>query len=718
MRGMRGACLHCGAPVDAPAGAPAACGPRCQGAHALLVERGLERAYALAGGTLPRARPPSPRAWLPELLERARDTGLVAVEVEGAGAAGALIIEELAAGRGVACRVDPGSGRLEAGLAGDLPAFLDDVERVGFGVRPERPARGPRDDLFARTVLAVGLAAAAAVLAVLHRGPSALPLLFVVATASLTVAGSWLLRGAARAFARGVPHLDLPIFLGAVVTYGGAVASAILAPDPAPFAAVSVLLALALGARLLARRLVREGFPGASALDGLVVHPLHRDAVGTAAAGAVRAGDRLLILPKEILPVPARLAGHDDVSFSLAWLTGDGAPRAFRAGDTVPAGARLAGGAAAVVDAADDAARSPLPSLLAARDCGDGTTALWGRYATASTVGILLLAAVAGVSWWGAGPARAVAVATAVVLAASPFAAGVAAPLLDGLVAARLRRLGVLVRGPDAVERLLGVDRALLDATGKVVLTEPRLDSASDKALASLDAVDRQTLFDLCARSSHPKSRAVAAFLRAREPSLRLTRVDVEEQPGLGVHARALGAHFAGDALWRGGARLVQLAFVEQPTAESRDQAAALAARGVIVEHTAPGARPDDKSALVRSLGGKRVLFVGDGAGDAPAFAAAGVTAAPAFGRPALSARADFVFLGGGAGPLAAIVDVARSARRAALAAATLSGVSGAAWIALAMAGRMTPGLAAVALPAAAVAAALVTCLMPAPRRP
>jgi Cu2+-exporting ATPase len=134
----------------------------------------------------------------------------------------------------------------------------------------------------------------------------------------------------------------------------------------------------------------------------------------------------------------------------------------------------------------------------------------------------------------------------------------------------------------------------------------------------------------------------------------------------------------------------------------SGDRAAAaepIASRlGVVSWHA--GIRPAGKVAFLDELKaqGRCVLMVGDGINDVAALAAAHASLAPISAADISQARSDAVFVGESLAPVAATVRMARRARRAMLQNLALAVVYNAIAVPIAMAGIVTPLIAAAAM--------------------
>jgi Cu2+-exporting ATPase len=378
----------------------------------------------------------------------------------------------------------------------------------------------------------------------------------------------------------------------------------------------------------------------------------------------------------------------------------------------------------------------------------------WQRLSKIYVLAVLVVAAAALVGWWAATGdlSRALSVATAVLIVTCPCAFGIAAPLAYEMAQAGLRRRGLFVRRGSFLERARSVRRVVFDKTG--TLTTGALALANPEALAGLSVDARQVLYDLVARSGHPKSTAIREALDARAPLALRPEVTALESPGLGVEARV------GGRLWRLGAaawvvpgqhvdpacdvifgcdgRLVAAlrtserlrpdaaseirrleadgceVWLLSGDASSRVEAAG-ATGGVPSGRCVGDQMPRDKADFLRAHDRRDTLFVGDGVNDAVALDVAHTSGTPAVDRPYVPARADFFFVTAGLGPIRlalrtsrVLAQVVRADLAIALAYNTLT-------VGLAVCGRMSPLACAVLMPVSSLTTifATVVCLSP-----
>jgi Cu2+-exporting ATPase len=327
------------------------------------------------------------------------------------------------------------------------------------------------------------------------------------------------------------------------------------------------------------------------------------------------------------------------------------------------------------------------------------------------------------VGWYllgGVPLSQALLTASAVLIVTCPCALALAVPAVQVIATARLFRSGILLKSGTALERLAEVDTVVFDKTG--TLTEPSLALVRD----GVDPAALRDAVSLAAHSRHPLARALVAAggsVHAAD--------DVEEHPGLGVSgggmrlgsAAFVGAISEGSCsgpelfLGRSGMAPVRFSFAERPRHDaaetisllremglhvrllSGDRAASVAriAAAVGIDDWQAECSPMDKVAVLRRMGG-RVLMVGDGLNDAPCLAEAHVSVSPATAADISQTIADAVFQGTGLRAVADLVITARRARRLMRGNISLSLVYNLLMVPLAVAGLVTPWLAAAAM--------------------
>ena len=209
-------------------------------------------------------------------------------------------------------------------------------------------------------------------------------------------------------------------------------------------------------------------------------------------------------------------------ALDLSLLTGESVPVEAGPGDGV-AGATLNVGGTLVVRATAVGADTRLARITALVTDAQAGKARAQRLADAVAgvfVPVVLAIAVCVLGFWlgaGASAADAVAAAVAVLVVACPCALGLATPTALLAATGRGAQLGILVRGPEALESLRRVDTVVLDKTG--TLTGGRMELLRTTVAPGQDP---QLVLRLAGAvehaSEHPVGRAVAAAAR-RESS-------------------------------------------------------------------------------------------------------------------------------------------------------------------------------------------------------
>jgi len=754
------ACAHCGAPL--PAGASRFCCAGCEGAHRLVQGLGLEAFYARATGAAPRPDPDAPRH---DLTSRAVPDGKggheIALLVGGITcAACAWLIEQVLAREPDVtwARQALSTRRLMIrwnGPADRANAFGARLAALGFTVAPfDSSCLASADDNEAMRLLrAIGVAAFASMNVMLvsvavwtgnasgDMGPATRSLMHWLAALIGLPAIFWcglpFYRSAVEALRAGRANMDVPISLGVLLTAAMSL-SETLRNGPYTYfdSAVSLVFLLLVG-RFLDRRMrarARRAAAQLLALNRAPVSVLGEDGLARPRApDAVRPGERVLVAAGERIGVDGIvLSGRSEIDTAL--ITGESVPRPVEPGATVQAGTlNLAAPLTVRVTASGSGtALAAIVRMMEAAEAGRGRVReLADRVAGWYTPVVHALAAATFLLWWGwfgQDWQPALVNAVAVLIITCPCALGIAVPAVHVAAAGRLLQAGVLVSSGSALDRLAEVDAAVLDKTGTLTRGRPVLLpgdwSDGDLALAG----------SLAAASRHPLARALAAAAGvaaaegvAEHPGEGLSRVTPAGTVKLGSAAFVGAAAGEGMELWLAvpGRAPVAFRFVDAPRPDAAEAVALLRRAGLAVELLSGDRRPAveraaaaagierwraeaDPAAKLAHLAslresGHRVLMVGDGLNDAPALAAAHVSASPATGADIAQAAADIVFQGERLSAVPLALSVARKAARLVRQNIAISLAYNAVAVPVAVAGLVTPLIAAAAMAASSI---------------
>lgn len=632
----------------------------------------------------------------------------------------------------------------------DLVAYARDIQRFGYLLGPVHGGGGSVLGALTRKLGLCGFLALNAMLFALPRylGMEAGDVLmalfdmlsFGLATVSIVIGGGYFFRRAFAALRAGVLHIDLPISLGLIFAYAGSTVAWLRDQHSLNyFDFVCVFTFLMLLGRWLQERALEAN---RRRLLGLRLSPgrvrVERDGVESeVGAEALVAGDQFWIARNQLVPVRSRLRGNG-AAFALNWITGEPVPRQFAAGDMVPSGARSLDEGDLPFEALEGWGNSQLSALLRI-DAERGWRNRGLEKLIRVYLSVVLMLALAGFLAWGlvAGAwLSAFQVMISVLVVSCPCAIGVALPLLDDIAAARMQQYGVYLREGSLWARLRHVAVLLFDKTGTVTLETLRL--AEPEALAGLSPPARSHLLKLVERSLHPVASSLREALLVAGVEPASGQGMLREIPGMGLEWNSAGGLWQlGRAAWigvAGGGTVLALDGIEVARFKFREELRPDAARevarfqsagmpvyllsgdeparvramgealGLPPGHAFGGLSPQDKALLVGGRWKGRALMLGDGANDSLAFDAALCRGTPAVDAGLLEHKADFYLLGRGLGGLGALFSAARSHGSATRAVFAFAIIYNALAVSVALAGWMSPLVAAVIMPLSSLA--------------
>jgi Cu+-exporting ATPase len=549
------------------------------------------------------------------------------------------------------------------------------VESAGYrastGAHSEPPAR---DTTAARLLLAAGLTMPVVVLAMVGAFQfSGWEWVALALTTPVVFWAGWTFHAAA---ARNLRHrlvtMDTLISLGTLAAWTWSVVTLLALEDADTyFEVAAVITTLILLGRFLESRARRRSGQALRALaelsvtdhglevgDVFVVRPGERIATDGVVVEGTSAIDRSLLTGE---PVPEEVGPGDEVAGGTINELGRLVVRATRVGvDTT-----LAQIARLVADA--QAGKAPVQRLA------DRVSAVFVPVVIA-----ISLATLAGWLLTTGEPTAAFTAAVAVLIIACPCALGLATPTALMVGTGRGAQLGILISGPEILERTRAITTVVLDKTGTV--TEGRMrfveNGLPPEMLRLAGAVEDA--------SEHPVARAVAEAARARFGSLPTVQ-EFRALPGRGAVGVVEGRRVE---IERGtvvvdGERVGQLVVEDAVKPTSAEAVAELQALGLVpvlltgddestarrvaaevgIERVLAAVLPAGKAAEVRRLqeAGEVVAVVGDGINDAPALAQADLGIAIGTGTDVAIEASDLTLV---SGDLRAAPDAIRLARR------------------------------------------------------
>ncbi len=586
----------------------------------------------------------------------------------------------------------------------------------------------------------------------------------VTATVAVAVLGLPIIRNAVadlRNLRAGIAPL---IAVGAFSAYAASVAAVVWGGETYFDTATMILVFFTLGHFLEARGRA-QATEAVRTLSGLVpdtARVLREHGEVVVAAADVKIGERVLVRSGETIPVDGRIC-EGGGAVNEAALTGESRLIAREAGDRLLAGTVSLDGAfvITVTALAPDRAVARLARL--AEDAKRQKPAWVGvaDVVTSIFTPLVILLAIGALVFWGLrlGFIHGLLIALSVLLIACPCTLGVATPLAFWSGLALAARRGILVRSGPVFERLAQASDVFFDKTGTLTEGTFRIVDVLHAGADAARGTERvappplQIAASLESRAQHP----IASALRAGAAAAGLAELPLSDwhiDAGLGIRGRIangdteyvlgsrrlmerygldMDAAFDETARQReargesvvylGWAGSVQAAFVtaEEARAEARaavDELRRLGSHVAVLTGDERGSAerlaaavgigdvrcallPHDKVDAVQA--GRRAVMVGDGINDAAALAAAHVGIALGCGTDVAREMADVTMVGGNLMQVPWLLRFARRIRRTVMTNLMWAFGYNLVGIGLALTGRVSPVLAAMAMVASSL---------------
>jgi len=662
----------------------------------------------------------------------------------------------------IAARVNLTMRRLFLRWRGDVdaaPGLVQTVQRLGFRVIPCGAAReaGPSLDEreLLRALAVAGFAAANVMLLSIaiwagfpgEMGPATRDLLHwvsaLIALPAVAYSGRPFFRSAMAALRVGRANMDVPISVGVLLATGMSLFETAHSGPHAYFESVAMLLLFLLVGRYLDRR-------ARGRVHSAAEHLLRFSAAFAMVFGAegttrrvpvasLALGDIMLVAAGERIPADGMvIAGHSSVDKSL--VDGESLPQAVAPGSKVLAGTlNIAAPLRVTIEAVGE--RTFLAEVARLMEVAERGRArlvvLADRVARRYAPAVHLTALTTFLGWAVVSPWQtALLNAVNVLIITCPCALGLAVPVVQVIACNRLFRSGVLLKSATALERLAEIDTVIFDKTGTLTRGYPEL--VRDGSFEEADITEAAAL---AAHSRHPLSRALC-----RAATEFCAAENVEEHPGEGLCcSTAGGALRLGSRLWCGASERaasgdtdLELWFARpgrvplrfrfedalRPDARAvvaelrrlgkkvvllsgdRTKAVERAALELGIEDWTARVSPAEKFEALRlfTAAGDRVLMVGDGLNDGPALAAAHVSISPSSAADLCQTAADVVFQGASLRAVTQALAVARCSERLVRENIGFAILYNLAAVPLAIAGLVTPPLAAAAMSFSSIA--------------
>lgn len=559
-----------------------------------------------------------------------------------------------------------------------------------------------------------------------------------IALPTILFSGRPFFRSAFNVLSKGHTNMDVPISLAIILASGMSLFETINHGDHIYFdSAIMLIFFLLIGryldfrahknARGAAHDLLQNFSGFASVMDGkkikrIAIRDLKENMVLSIAAGEKFPVDGFIIkgqsrvntalitgetLPRDVTPASQIYAGTLNLDAPVTMRVSKAAENSLLA-DIIQLMERATQGQAAYVRIADRAAKLYTPIVHS-------------------------MAALAFIGWFfigGIGWQPSLMIAITVLIITCPCALGLAVPIVQVLASSSLMKRGVLVKSGDALERLAKIDTIMLDKTGTLTRGDLTLIDTYDSP-ANLSALKMAA--SLAAHSNHPLSQAICNAYNGKLYAIK----DITEHAGQGIEGTYRGARIRlGKQAWCGDENaeshdLITLwletskghtvfTFEDHLRDDARQTISAFKSQNItpilvsgdrynIVLEIAKETNivtfydeqlPPQKFEILQNLkdDGHNILMVGDGLNDAPTLAGADVSIAPGTAIDMAQNAADIIVMGDNFMPVYDAYHTAIKTQKLVRQNFTLAILYNFIALPLAMAGFVTPLIAALAM--------------------
>lgn len=539
--------------------------------------------------------------------------------------------------------------------------------------------------------------------------------------------------------------LDFPIALALLSGYGYSVSNAIAGNPHVYFDSMTAVVALLLVGRLIQGQALARSMREQSHFLEAAKQFVRSEDRSVHALSEVKAGDILLFLPGEVIPVKGRLLSETaDISYGL--LKGESQMRLAAEGDQLEAGA-VNGSHRIRVEATEDGRSSILLQMQKAsrslyRNKGRFLS-LSERLGTFFSVFVLIAAALIFLAFVRHDMHEGVRRAIAVLLVACPCVFAFGSPMVIARAFNLGLKKGLVFRSQKGLERLWEIRSFYFDKTGTLTEDEASVCAAiwDDEALAR-QKVGRDEMVSILSLlphfTSHHVGKALSEWVDDRDRVKTLPVIaDFKEYIGLGVEFSWKGKHvrigrsgfcFAGSEKSKpadssfvslDGSEVLRFRLDEKIRADAGSCLGFLRAHGRKVfvlsgdsslrvgevgeklgfakGEVLGGLSPEEKFIHIRNSGFS--AMVGNGINDSLAASAVGIGIALSESSEVMKEASDICFEKAGLTPLLDAIELSRETRRVLkrcfLIALGFNGIA----MSLALSGYVTPAMAAVLMP-------------------
>ncbi len=333
--------------------------------------------------------------------------------------------------------------------------------------------------------------------------------------------------------------IDIPVVFGLLLGSAVSIANLFNGDDRVYFDSLSTLVLLLLSTRFALKRTQQIAADSSRALHFLTPSRVKRwnatrEAYDTIRVDELVQGDRVRVLPSESIPADGVILTGDS-SLDCSLLTGESRPHRVTSTDLVFAGTTNLD-SPIEIQVTQSGTQSRIGKILTSMESMLSRKAkitIFAHRVARYFVGAVLF--LFGLSFfisphgtWTEGLNRALAIS----IVTCPCTFALITPLAFSMTLGRLARMGVLVKGPEVLERLAQIQTVFLDKTGTLTFGSPQV--VQWKVPADLETA----ILALESLSTHPIALALVQYLRPRVKTSVPTPTDIKETQGQGIQGR------------------------------------------------------------------------------------------------------------------------------------------------------------------------------------
>ena len=266
-------------------------------------------------------------------------------------------------------------------------------------------------------------------------------------------------------------------------------------------------------------------------------------------------GDTVVVKQGEVIPVNGTL-GEGDARIDYSFVTGEAIPERVEVGEPVFVGGRQTSGTIELTITEKQDTTRIWSAWKTPKTESEDKTHWTTKVSMYFTPAVIVVAVASLIAWLFIDPSKAVFVFSAVLIVACPCALALSGPFTFGSIVRVLSKNKLYLKSSENVERLGNINHIVFDKTGTLTNSQSMNVAASDTGLT---LAHRSMIKSLVEQSNHPLSEALSVYL-ADVPQTSLH--DFEAYEGLGLKAISK----TGSSIKVGSAEFVGV----EPTSETR----------------------------------------------------------------------------------------------------------------------------------------------------